>query len=234
MGIIYDFDGTLTPYSLPQYKIIKECGFDDTKYMNSVKQLMNTHKLSMYVAYFQTYITILQNNNKKFNIENICLGASNVQFNKGVFEYFFDLQYAKTNIKHYVLTSGFEDYVKFTSISPYLNGVFGTTLKVTDSKNLEIDSLMSDKYKVEIIKEIQKSNNISGSDIVYFGDGLTDQYAFEFVHSIGGKSIFVCDNISENSSYKTLKNLRIIDYCFENDFSKTSNIYKFVKSLNKN
>lgn len=31
MIIIYDFDGTLTPYSLPQYEIIKKCGYDDNE-----------------------------------------------------------------------------------------------------------------------------------------------------------------------------------------------------------
>lgn len=29
MVIIYDFDGTLTPYSLPQYEILKKCGYDN-------------------------------------------------------------------------------------------------------------------------------------------------------------------------------------------------------------
>lgn len=29
MIIIYDFDGTLTPYSLPQYEILKKCGYND-------------------------------------------------------------------------------------------------------------------------------------------------------------------------------------------------------------
>ena len=29
MIIIYDFDGTLTPYSLPQYEILIENGYSD-------------------------------------------------------------------------------------------------------------------------------------------------------------------------------------------------------------
>ena len=31
-AVVYDFDGTLTPYSLPQYEILKKCGYDDKKW----------------------------------------------------------------------------------------------------------------------------------------------------------------------------------------------------------
>ena len=38
MVIIYDFDGTLTPYSLPQYEIIKKCGYNEEMLMNRIEE----------------------------------------------------------------------------------------------------------------------------------------------------------------------------------------------------
>ena len=38
MVIIFDFDGTLTPYSLAQYEILKKCGYTDDKLMKRVEK----------------------------------------------------------------------------------------------------------------------------------------------------------------------------------------------------
>lgn len=38
MIIIYDFDRTLTPYSLPLYEILKRIGYDDEELMNLVRK----------------------------------------------------------------------------------------------------------------------------------------------------------------------------------------------------
>jgi phosphoserine phosphatase len=231
MIIFYDFDGTLTPYSLPQYKIINKYGYDDTKFMKLVNELISTKNLTLYQAYFEVYKNILISNKEQFNNKNICLGASEVEFNEGVLNYFSDLQYSKTGIKHYVVTSGFQEYVIATPISQYLDGVFGTTFKFENGQYTEIETLMTSEYKVDIIRKIQDSNKLQGHDIVYFGDGLTDRNAFEYVHSVGGKTIFVCDNIKEDKGFNELKKLGIIDEYFERDFSKESDIYNYIKKI---
>lgn len=41
MIIIYDFDGTLTPYSLQKYEILKQCGYTDETLMNRVNEEMS-------------------------------------------------------------------------------------------------------------------------------------------------------------------------------------------------
>jgi len=43
------------------------------------------------------------------------------------------------------------------------------------------------------IQKIQGENN-GTNKVIYFGDGLTDRYAFEYVHSIGGKNVFIISN----------------------------------------
>lgn len=39
MILIYDFDGTLTPYSMPQYDILVKAGYDEEKFMSLVKKM---------------------------------------------------------------------------------------------------------------------------------------------------------------------------------------------------
>ena len=45
MIVIYDFDGTLTPYSLPQYEIIKKCGYNEEKLINRVAEELTNSKI---------------------------------------------------------------------------------------------------------------------------------------------------------------------------------------------
>ena len=54
MIIIYDFDGTLTPYSLPQYEIIKKCGYNEEKLINRVAEELTNSK-GLYEAYYKCY-----------------------------------------------------------------------------------------------------------------------------------------------------------------------------------
>lgn len=126
MVVIYDFDGTLTPYSLPQYEIIKKCGYDEEKLMNRISEKL-TNSEGLYEAYYKCYIEILLENNILLTKENVCLGADKVEFNNGVIEYFKNFQSQTTGVKHYIVTSGIKDYVDKTVIRKFVDGVYGVT-----------------------------------------------------------------------------------------------------------
>lgn len=206
MILIYDFDGTLTPYSMPQYEVLKQSGYDDERLINKMDELSSQYK-TMYNIYYKCYETILAENNIPMTKENICKGAKNVKYNKGVEEYFKYFQKDNTGIKHYVVTSGIQDYVEETTISKYLNGIYGSTYNKNGEVFENINFLLNDTKKVDIIKSIQEENG-GTNEIIYFGDGLTDGCAFEYVHNIGGKSIFVLSNKSSVQSYEELNQKR--------------------------
>ena len=127
-----------------------------------------------------------------------------------------------TSIKHYVVTSGIEDYVKATPIGKLVDGIFGTTF---DKNNVNI---LSDNDKVNVIKMIQRNNQMT-NDIIYFGDGLTDKLAFQYVHKIGGINVFVKSNKKSISNYKKMADEKIIDKYFSSDFGENSEINKFME-----
>lgn len=76
MIIIYDFDGTLTPFGIPQYEILKKFGYDDEKLLKRVMDLMKKEGLSLYQAFYKTYEDILKKNNIEISLANITLGAN--------------------------------------------------------------------------------------------------------------------------------------------------------------
>ena len=183
MIIIYDFDGTLTPYSLPQYEILIENGYSDDILEEKIKNKIIIEKCSLYQAYYQIYKEILKEKNIKFNKSNICKGAESVKFNKGVEEYFKAMQYKETGVKHYIVTSGLQEYIYQTSIEKYVQGIYGVTFKEDNGIYTDLDVLLDDTKKVEVIKKLIIENN-NDKEIIYFGDGLTDKKAFELPFSL--------------------------------------------------
>lgn len=222
MTIIYDFDGTLTPYSFPQYEIIKKCGFTKKELLAILKSVNNEDVIT---AFINAVAEKISEKNLELTPEMLYDGADKTVFNDGVISFFENLN----NVSHIVITSGFKEYVKGTKINKYLKEIYGTT--VTFSKNGEfiLEEKVTEKRKAEIIKNMVENEDVDR--IIYIGDGYTDKFAFEYVHSIGGISIFVSNDIEENKTYKSLLELDIIDKCFTNDFTLSGDLYKYIKQL---
>lgn len=232
MIIIYDFDGTLTPTTLPQYQILTNCGYSNREIAERASIYEEKYKLDLYSAYWKAYREALSESGFIMNKENICLGAKDIVFNEGVLEYFEKFQSSKTGVKHYIVTSGIKYYIENTLINKFIDGVYGVTFKEKDGIFDAIDVLVSDKEKVNIIKNIQQEND-NINDILYFGDGFTDRFAFEYVHKIGGISVFISTNEKYKDSYYQLENDKIIDKSFSPKFGEGSEIYKFIEELVK-
>lgn len=228
MIIIYDFDGTLTPYAYPQYSILEKCHLSEIALKEKMKETIKDG-YNFYEAYYKVYEDTLKENGFVFSKENVCMGAQNVRLHKGVKEYFENFQSSKTDIKHYIITSGFEAYVKETIVTKWVDGIYGTTYEQKDGIFQKVDVLLTDKMKVDFIKKIQKEN--PSEKIVYFGDGITDQYAFEYVHSIKGKTVFVSSDEESKKIYKQLNKNGDITECFEGNFERHSAIWQFVQNL---
>ena len=228
MIAIYDFDGTLTPYSLPQYQILRQLGYNDYSLIARGKREEKNTGLNFYRAWYKTYRDILLENNVEFSQKNVCLGADKVKLNPGVLEYLRSFQSSKTGIKHYIVTSGIKVYVDETPVADFVDGIYGVEFQSENGIFKRISKLLTDKKKVDVIREIRKQNN-NTKEIVYFGDGLTDKRAFEYVHQIGGVNVFVMTSPSSKSSYKKINKDGIIDKCFIGDFRENSSIHKFMK-----
>ena len=110
-----------------------------------------------------------------------------------------------------------------------LDGVYGVTFNEENGIYKDIDILLTDKKKVDVIKQVQKDNKET-NNIIYFGDGLTDSLAFEYVNSIGGKNVFIATKNESIETYKQLNVKGIIDKCFEPDFSMDSELSKYIQT----
>lgn len=228
MIIIYDFDGTLTPYSFPKYQILKECGYDEIKFKIKIAQLKQEKNYNLYEAFYEGLFQILKEQKLFITPDILYKGVENTEWNPGVLKYF--KKFSNKKIKHYVVTAGLEDYVKRTPINKYLETVLGTTMK---KDYYQIESLVTDKEKPKLIEKILSLEESVDKNIIYIGDGFTDRYAFRYVHELGGKTIYLSNNKETDENYLALKKIGIIDECFSPDYSENTDLYQYIQNLSK-
>lgn len=236
--IIYDFDGTLTPYALPKFEILEKSGMKDgahnPQFLELSQKKSKDENIDLYKAMYDTYFEIIKNAGFNLIDENFSLGYNNVDYNNGVIE-FLKMLY-QNNISNYLLSSGVKVFLEKISISPYFKEIYATIFTYNqDNEANGFEFLMSDKNKVTAIKEILRKNGINNEDcsnVIYMGDGFTDYYAMKYIKEHGGTSIFVYKDLN-SKDMNSIKEKGVVDFYTEADFSKNSDLYNYVKELCK-
>ena len=233
--IIYDFDGTLTPYKVTKFQILEECGLKDgalnPKFLEMVEKKANDENTDVYHAVYEVFLQLMRATNLKLIDENFSLGADCVTYNDGVEDF---LKFLKENgIHNYLLSSGLKVYLDKTNIVKYFDKIYATTFTYnSEGEVIGVDNLMSDRNKVTAIKDILYSMGRQEDDcrnVVYIGDGFTDRYAMEYVKRNGGTSIFVYKE--DNAELKKLEAEDIVSFSTFADYSDNSELRNYVKKL---
>ncbi len=233
--IIYDFDGTLTPYAMPKFEILEKCGMPNgamnPKFMEMVKKQVSLENIDLYNALYKTFFQIIKNAHLSLTDDNFTLGADSVVYNKGVEDFLRFL--TDNNISNYLLSSGLKVFLEQTRVAKFFDSIYATTFIYDNKEAIGIDYLMSDKNKVEAIKDILKNMGNEKNDcrnIIYIGDGLTDYYAMKYVKRNGGITIFVYQD-ENNQDLKRLEADDVINFSAYADFSSDSELSNYIKSL---
>ena len=233
--VIFDFDGTLTPYPLPKFEILEKCGIEGEKinqFYLQVKKKAESENKDLYLALYETYFEIIKNAGFKLIDSNLCLGSDNISYNKGVYDFLSDLQ--KNNVKNYLLSSGLKVFLDKIEIADLFSEIYATKFNYNQhGEIIGINYLMSDINKVEAIKKIISDNSNNQKDcsnVIYIGDGLTDYYAMEYVKNNKGTTIFVYYD-EESKDMKIIKEKDVVSFYMPADFSSNSILNSYVKKL---
>ncbi len=236
--IIYDFDGTLTPYSLPKFEILEKAGvidgFYNQKFLKICINRSKDEEIDLYLSIYYTFLDFLKKAGISLNDINFCLGCDKVEYNLGVSQFLENL--CNHGVKNYLLSSGLKVFLENVSIASYFDDIYATTFSYNDDKVVtDISYLMSDKNKVNCIKKILSDNNVVDNDcsnVIYIDDGLTDSFAMDFVKNNGGFTIFVYQN-DNNHDIELMREKNIVSLFTKADYSRDSEIDQTVRCLCK-
>ena len=222
--IIYDFDGTLTPYPITNLGILEKCGFigggNNLYFIKLVSDRMLEKNIDIYTSFYETIFDVVLSNGYELTDEVLSIGSLGIKYNNGV-EYFLEYMNNK-GVYNFVISSGIKCFLENTSISKNIKNIYASTFKYNKNKIIGIDKIINDNMKIACVDDIIKcSNTISFSNIIYIGDGLTDLPVMEYIKKNGGTTIYVGD---EN----TCSNKNSISYFCDKDYSIDGNIYKII------
>jgi len=225
--VIYDFDGTLTPYPITNFKVLEKCGYigggNNKDFQKIVQQNCIDKNINVYESFYELLLETLKHNNLSLKNDILAMGADEIELNNGVYEFLETLH--KNDIENYIISSSIKPFLEKIKINKFFKNIYATSFKYDESGNIiEIDNLLTDDKKVDVIKSIVKNNNFS--NIIYIGDGLTDLKAMKYVKDNGGISIYVTDeevNVDKN----------IVSYFFKRDYGKNSEISNFILNFFK-
>lgn len=223
--MIYDFDGTLTPYPITVLGILEKCGFigggNNLEFKKLVSYRMKKDNIDVYEAFYKTIFDVVESNGYLLKDEILSIGALELEYNDGVVDFLDYLN--NNNVDNYIISSGMKCFLDNTVISKYMKDIYSTTFNYKDDIISGIENLVTDIKKIDCIKDIINKNNLLDcSNMVYIGDGLTDLPIMEYVKNNGGVTIYVGNDVIDKN---------VVSYCFNRNYSFKGDIFRIICEL---
>lgn len=223
IGIIYDYDQTLSPNYMQDEVLFPRFGINAAQFWKKSRELVNEEGYDGELAYLKSMLDYLAMD-RPTNDELRALGA-NLRFYKGLPEMFEEIsgmlgeQHRLYGIKieHYIVSSGLKVLLDGSKLAPYVKRIFGCEFgedkdgRITFPKRV-ISHTTKTQYIFRINKGMLEPNDdvndhmapelrpIPFQNMIYVGDGPTDVPCFTLMKKYGGHALAVYNPDEESRS----------------------------------
>ncbi|MQF82747.1 haloacid dehalogenase-like hydrolase [SAR202 cluster bacterium AD-802-E10_MRT_200m] len=254
IGIVYDFDKTLSPHSMQEDTIFPRLDINAAMFWSEVEKLTTERYYESELAWMRLLLE-----NKEFRaISNTGLKemGNQLQFYPGVPDFFSELtnivqapEYQKhgISVEHYIITSGLKEVIEGSAVRPFVKAIYGS--EFDEDANNEISfpkRAVGHTQKTQYLFRINKGYLDLGSDIndhmpkeerripfpnmIYIGDGPTDVPCFSVMSESGGRTLAVYDPNNPNSFTigMQLRKAHRVEELAEADFREGSHLRRIL------
>ncbi len=223
IGIIYDYDQTLSPNYMQDEVLFPHFGINAAQFWKKSRELVDDEGYDGELAYLKSMLDYLAMD-RPTNDELRALGA-NLKFYKGLPEMFEEMDGMLTDhhrmygikIEHYIVSSGLKALLDGSKLAPYVKRIFGCEFgEDKDGRITFPKRVISHTTKTQYIFRINKGMLEPGDDVndhmapelrpipfqnmIYVGDGPTDVPCFTLMKKYGGHALAVYNPDEENRS----------------------------------
>ena len=249
VAFIYDFDGTLAHGNIQEYNFIPALNMTSDEFWNEVHELKVKNEMENVLAYMYLMLKKAEEHNMSVKKSAFIEYGKNIEFYPGVIEWFDRINaYAKElgiTIHHYIVSSGIKEMIEGTEIKDKFERIYAcsflynideiakwpaVSVNYTNKTQFlyRINKGIYDVYDETINDKMLEANkNISFSNMIYFGDGLTDVPCMKLVKDNGGVAISLYDTNDELA--KKLLNDGRVNYISKTDYSEDTELDRYVK-----
>ncbi len=256
IGLIYDFDGTLSPGNMQEFGFIQAIGQTPEEFWSKSNGLAIGQDASDILAYMKLMVDEAKKNHICLTRENFKKYGADIKLYEGVRDWFKHInQYGKEHgviIEHYINSSGLTEIIEGSPIAQEFKHVFAGSFLYNEKGEAEwpgiaVDFTAKTQYLFKIQKGIfssrdavkvneslaDESKRIPFTNMIYFGDGETDVPSMKLVNMFGGNAIAVFDPSrpkKKEAARKLLKQGRV-NFITPASYSKDSRTYRLVCAI---
>ncbi|MBI2932322.1 MAG: haloacid dehalogenase-like hydrolase [Planctomycetes bacterium] len=257
VGVVFDYDKTLSPSYMQEDAIFKRFGIEPKPFWGRTNALVADHLYESELAWM--YQLLDHPEVAKLSNAELRAMGQDLKFYPGLPDALPQMRALLDNTKYrefgvqleyYVVTSGLKELVKGSPLTPHLKAVFGCEFDERDGRLWRPKRCVSHTAKTQMLFRISK-NLISMSEdvnvhmpheqiripfwnMVYVGDGPTDVPCFAVVKNYGGKTIAVYDPSDDRAyqkCYELTVNEKRVDMAAEANYAPKSHLRRTLDRM---
>ncbi|MBO5379229.1 MAG: haloacid dehalogenase-like hydrolase [Clostridia bacterium] len=249
VGLVYDFDKTLSTDDMQNFSFIPAVDMDPDTFWGSTKALTEKTGMEKILSYMYVMIEKCKEKGIPLTKEYLQKLGKEVKLYDGVTTWFSRINsYAEelgVKVEHYIVSSGNKEIIEGTSIAKEFKEIYGCEFLYGDDgiaiwPKVTINYTSKTQFLFRISKGVLKrtddvkvnsrlgAHRIPFENIMYLGDGLTDIPCMTLVKEKGGKSIAIYPSGQKEKVSFLFEDERV-NYVCRGDYSANSNLEKIVK-----
>jgi len=256
VGLIYDFDGTLSPGNMQEFGFIQAIGQTPEEFWAKSDGIAKGQDASNILAYMKLMFDEAKKNNIKLTHAGFQRFGADIKLYDGVREWFKNVNdYGKAHgviIEHYINSSGLTEIIEGSPIAKAFKHIFAGSFiydekGVAEWPGIAVDFTAKTQYLFKIQKGIFSSRDavkvnesladeakrIPFTNMIYFGDGETDVPSMKLVNMFGGNAIAVFDPSKPGKKAVAQKLLRQgrVNFITPASYTKDSRTFRLVCAI---
>jgi len=256
IGLIYDFDGTLSPGNMQEFGFIQAIGQTPEEFWAKSNNIAIGQDASDILAYMKLMVDEAKKNGIKLTRSDFRRYGADIKLYDGVREWFQHVrEYGEKKgviVEHYINSSGLTEIIEGSPIAKEFKHIFAGSFIYDENGEAEwpgiaVDYTAKTQYLFKIQKGIFSSRdaqkvNESLSDeakrlpftnMIYFGDGDTDVPSMKLVNMFGGNAIAVFDPARPKKKENARKLLRQgrVNFITPASYTKDSRTFRLVCAI---
>ena len=252
VGIMYDFDKTLSTTDMQNYTFIPNLGMEPKDFWEGTGEFSEKYGVERILSYMYYMLIKAKEKGIKVTREYLRECGKNIKFYPGVTTWFKRInEYAASKgvqVEHYLVSSGTKEIVEGCSIYPNFKEAWGCEYVFNDEgepvwPKLAINYTQKTQFFFRIAKgvmDVRNDNSVNEKthgyripyrNIIYMGDGMTDIACMTLVKKNGGKSIAIYPPDEESTKVRQIYQDGRCNIICKADYSAGSDLEKVVKLI---